>query len=123
MDSNPISEKQTLTGTSWWVEDIGCKGVIDMSHTTIEFTGDGRLVGDTGCNRYFGGVEISEETITVGLLAGTRKGCAPALMDQERAFFQAMGQVVSWEIAETGLLHLRDEDGVSQIRASRTNTP
>jgi len=114
-----MSENHALTGTSWWVEDIAGKGVIDMSHTTIEFTDDGRVVGDTGCNRYFGSVEIAESGVSFGPLAGTRKMCAPALMDQEQAFFQAMTRVSKWEIAETGLLHLHDVDGAGQLRASQ----
>lgn len=121
--TNPINEDQSLKGTAWSVEDIAGKGVIDMSHTTIEFTDDGRIAGDTGCNRYFGSVELAEGTIKVGILAGTRKACIPALMDQERSFYQAIDEVTSWEIAETGLLHLRNADGVDQLRASRTTDP
>ena len=113
------SVSQTLTGTSWWVEDIAGKGVIDMSHTTIEFSEEGKVTGDSSCNRYFGAVEIVDSTMKVGDLAGTRKMCAPAQMDQEMAFYEVMGKVINWEIAETGLLHLRDADGVDQLRASR----
>lgn len=122
-ESDPMSQNQSLTGTSWWVEDIAGKGVIDSSHTTIEFTDDGRVVGSTGCNRYFGSVEINGSGMTVGPLAGTRKMCPSALMDQETKFFQAMGKVSLWEIAGTGLLHLRNADGSDQIRASRTDDP
>ncbi len=94
-----------------------------MSHTTIEFTDDDRIVGDTGCNRYFGSVELAQGSIKVGILAGTRMACVPALMDQERSFYQAINEATSWEIAETGLLHLRNADGVDQLRASRTQDP
>lgn len=121
-DKNPdrMEKIESLQETSWWVEDIAGKGVVDMSHTTIEFTDDGRIVGSTGCNRYFGSVEIDGSMITMGPLAGTRMACAEALMDQESRFFQAMSRVVSWQIADTGLLYLRDADGISQLRASRT---
>ena len=121
--ANPINENQTLKGTAWSVEDIAGKGVVDMSHTTIEFTDDDRIVGDTGCNRYFGSVELAEASIKVGILAGTRMACVPALMDQERSFYQAINEATTWEIAETGLLHLRNADGVDQLRASRTTDP
>jgi len=118
-ESASMNTKVSLTGTSWWVEDIAGKGVVDMSHTTIEFPEEGKVGGDTGCNRYFGGVEIAGSNMKAGLLAGTRKMCAPALMDQEMALYQAMGKVTSWEIAETGLLYLRDADGVNLLRASK----
>lgn len=118
-DSTPMNKEQSLTGTAWWVEDIGGKGIIDRSHTTIEFTDDGKVAGDTGCNRYFGSVEIVAMDIKFGPLAGTRKACGVALMDQENRFFQAMGEVRRWGIVETDLLHLRDEAGISLLRASR----
>jgi len=36
-----------LADTEWWVEDIDGKGVIDMSHTTLQFMEQGG-VADTG---------------------------------------------------------------------------
>jgi putative lipoprotein len=119
-DTMIMDENQSLAGTSWWVEDISGRGVIDMTHTTIEFDADGRVSGDTGCNRYFGSVEFTGPEISFGPLAGTRKACAASLMDQEMNFFQAMGKVSQWEVAETGLLHLRDADGVTHLRSSKT---
>ncbi len=108
-----------LVDTQWWVEDIDGKGVIDRSHTTLHFIEDGRVAGDTGCNRYSGSVEISGTSISFGPMAGTRKACAPALMDQEMKFYQAVAKVVSWEVPGTGLLHLKDADGNTLIRAGR----
>ena len=108
-----------LTDTEWWVEDIGGKGVIDMAHTTLHFLEQGGVAGDTGCNRYRGSAEISGASISFGPMAGTRKACAPSLMDQEMSFYQAIAKVVSWEVADTGLLHLRDTDGNTVIRAWR----
>ncbi len=106
-----------LTDTEWWVEDIDGKGVIDMSHTTLQFMEQGGVAGDTGCNRYRGSAEVSGTSISFGPMAGTRKACAPSLMDQEMKFYQAVAKVVSWEIADTGLLHLKDADGNTLIRA------
>jgi heat shock protein HslJ len=119
-DSKIMDENQSLAATSWWVEDISGRGVIDMTHTTIEFDTDGRVSGDTGCNRYFGSVVFTGQEISFGPLAGTRKACAASLMDQEMNFFKAIEKVSLWEVAETGLLHLRDTQGVSQIRAFKT---
>jgi len=120
-DKQAIQNQPSLTGTSWWVEDIAGKGVIDRSHTSIEFTEDGKVAGSTGCNRYFGSAEIDGSNISFGPLAGTRKMCPASLMDQEMKFFRAMGNVKSWEIADTDLLQLRDVDGKGQLRASRTD--
>ena len=108
-----------LTGSEWWVEDIDGKGVIDRSHTTLHFLEQGAAAGDTGCNRYRGSAEISGASISFGPMAGTRKACVPALMDQETKFYQAIAKVVSWEVPDTGLLHLQDTDGNTVIRAWR----
>ena len=118
-----MNANQSLQGTAWWVEDIAGKGVVDMSHTTIEFAEDGRVSGDTACNLYNGAVEISGNEISFGPMAGTRKACADALMDQEFNFYQAIEKVVSWEIAGTGLLYMRDAEGQVQIRAAATDDP
>ncbi len=111
--------KFALTDTEWWVEDIDGKGVMDMAHTTLHFLEQGRVAGDTGCNRYMGSAEVSGTSISFGPMAGTRKACAPSLMHQEMKFYQAIAKVVSWEVADTGLLHLRDADGNTMIRAWR----
>ena len=108
-----------LTDTEWWVEDIDGKGVIDRSHTTLQFLEQGTVAGDTGCNRYRGSAEISGASISFGPMAGTRKACVPALMDQEKRFYQTIAKVVSWEVPDTGLLHLQDADGNTVIRAWR----
>lgn len=108
-----------LIDTEWWVEDIDGRGVIDRAHTTLHFLEDGRVAGDTGCNRYMGSAEVSGTSISFSPMAGTRKACVPALMDQEMRFYQAIAKVVSWEVPDTGLLHLRDADGKTVIRAWR----
>jgi putative lipoprotein len=122
-DEQTMQNQPSLAGTAWWVEDIAGTGVIDSSHTTIQFAEDGKVAGSTGCNRYFGSAEIDGSSISFGPLAGTRKMCPASLMDQEMKFFKAMGNVKSWEIAETDLLHLRDADGDGLLRASRTDNP
>jgi heat shock protein HslJ len=122
-DSEAMAGDRSLPGTAWWVEDIDGRGVVDRSHTTIEFTEDGRVVGDTGCNRYFGGVTINGAGLSFSTLAGTRKACIGSLMDQEKRFYQTMEKVSQWEIAETRLLHLRDADGKDLIRAAATDDP
>jgi heat shock protein HslJ len=120
-DNGPMNDNSTLQGTAWWVEDIAGKGVIDRSHTTIKFLEEGKVSGDTGCNRYFGSYEITGETLTFGPLASTRRACAESLMNQEMAFLETMAQVSHWTVAQTGLLHLHNPEGKSLIRASATD--
>jgi len=111
----------SLLGSTWWVEDIAGRGVIDMSHTTIGFPEAGRVEGDTACNRYFGGVDIDADTISFGQMAVTERACTQtALMKQESKFLRALSKVTRWRVAVTGLLHLDDDKGKTWIRAVRT---
>lgn len=122
--SDPSKEapgaQDPLDGSQWWVEDILQGGVIDNSRTTVHFAEPGRVAGSGGCNRYTGAYERDGASLSIGPLAGTRRACIPALMDQEQRFYQAMARVVAWRIGpETDLLHLLDENGETVIRASR----
>lgn len=112
-----VKQTRSLLGTEWWVEDIDQKGVVDRVHTTIAFPEPGRVAGDGGCNRYMGAVEIDGASISFGNLAGTMMMCPDSVMDQERRFHQALARVVSWELADTGLLHLKDSAGATIVRA------
>jgi len=117
---DPNMTEKELTGTHWWVEDILGGGVIDRSHTTVNFIEDGRVAGDTACNRYTGGYEQNGGQLTFGALAGTRRACPESIMNQEQRFYQAIGQVRRFRIDErTGHLHLIDENGATVIRAAR----
>ena len=42
--------------------------------------------------------------MTFGALGSTRMACAPALMDQEARFFQAIETAERWSLDEHGLL-------------------
>lgn len=112
-----VKQTQSLLGSEWWVEDIDQQGVVDRVHTTLSFPEPGRVAGDGGCNRYMGAVEVEGAAISFGKLAGTMMMCPEAVMHQERKFHQALARVVSWEVADTGLLHLKDSSGATIIRA------
>ena len=60
--------------------------------------------GQGGCNRYFGAATIDGEQMSFAPLGSTRMGCAPALMDQEARFFQALESVERWSLDEHGPL-------------------
>jgi heat shock protein HslJ len=112
---------QPLEGTQWWVEDIGGRGVVDASHTTIAFVNEGGVSGDTGCNRYHGTYVQEGKAVSFGPMAGTRRACPEALMNQEQRFYAAMGQVVSWRIDAADRLLLVGPGQEILIRAFATD--
>lgn len=102
-----------LTGTTWVVEDLNSQGIIDYSRITIEFTGNGRVQGSAGCNRYSGSYEITGEGIDISKLATTSMACAPALMYQEDRMLDVITNASRFGLSETGALMLISGPGKS----------
>ena len=109
-----------LVGTAWLVDDIGGRGVIDRARTTLQFPEPGRVAGHTGCNRFFGPVELNGVAIAFGNLATTRMACPEALMAQEQRFLDAMARARRIAPAEHGhVLLVYGDDGKPALRLSR----
>ena len=51
---------------------------------------DGRAYGNGGCNHWFAPYTLDGEHLSFGKVGKTRKLCAPALMEQEQRFLQAL---------------------------------
>lgn len=81
-----------LVGTEWRLEDLAGAGVLDNLQTTLRFETADRIVGNGGCNRYFGGVTVNGDRLAVSAVGSTRRLCAPAVMNQEMRFFNALQQ-------------------------------
>lgn len=112
--------RDLLTGGEWVVEDINGGGVVDMARTSLQF--DDGVSGSGGCNSYSGAYEITGEGLSFGPIAATKRACAPAVMNQEQKFFDALEAARRFEITETGALHLTSGAGQS-IMARQTTTP
>ena len=107
---------------SWLAEDIGGGGVIDDLQTTLEIRDDGTYGGMAGCNNFTGMFSLSEGTISFGSAAATRKICAPAIMDQEQKFLDALGDELGWKI-EGGKLTLTRSNGNPVMRLASMKSP
>ncbi|MEN3952484.1 META domain-containing protein [Iodidimonas sp. SYSU 1G8] len=105
------ADPAALTGRTWQVEDIAAAGIIDRSHMTLTLGPDGRASGDTGCNRFGGPYNLSGAALSFGDMMSTRRGCAPALMEQERRYLDALKGVSSWSLRPDGALLLQGAGG------------
>lgn len=99
------------TERSYRVEWIGERPLIDRSHLTITFAADGRAHGNAGCNHWFAGYTLQGDRLDFAPAGSTRKLCAPALMEQERRFLDAIGQVRRWDFNGIGQLQLWPAEG------------
>jgi putative lipoprotein len=96
----------------WLAEDINGGGVIDDLQTVLEFAPDGQVSGMAGCNRFGGKASIDGSALSFGDLFSTEMACAPAVMDQEAKFLDALGRVASYRLDNArGKLILLDAAG------------
>lgn len=97
-------ETTGLQGTAWRLEDLGGEGALDTAEATLEFPEVGRVAGSGSCNRFFGSVEISGESIRFGQMGSTRMSCEEAVNNQESKYFQALGAAERFTLEATTLL-------------------
>ncbi|MCF7544221.1 META domain-containing protein [Pseudomonas petrae] len=93
------------------LEWIGERPLIDNSHLTMTLGNDGRAYGNAGCNHWFAPYQLQGNAITFGPVGSTRKLCAPALMEQEHRFLEAMGKVQRWDVSPIEQLRLWPAQG------------
>jgi heat shock protein HslJ len=111
------AETQDLAGTDWNV--IGYNNgkqavvsVINGTTLTASFGKDGKLSGNSGCNKYNGTYTVDGNKVTIGTLASTMMFCEdPAgTMDQEAQYLAALQTAATYQI-ENNVLQLRTADG------------
>ena len=110
-----------LSGTKWKLEDLGGTAVLDQPQATLEFPEEGRVAGQGSCNRFFGSVQLSGDSISFGALGSTRMACPEAVMAQESAYFKALQDAERYAIDGSSLLiYSRGTD--KPLRFSRTGS-
>ena len=92
-----------LAGTYW-------RPVNPMNYTYIEFTGDGRMVGSTGRNRFFGPVAYAKgKRIRLGPLATTRSKLTRLESQYEEQFISRL-EAARGYVLDGDTLTLYDEE-------------
>jgi heat shock protein HslJ len=80
-----------LPGSSWRLEDLAGVAALPNVEATLEFPEAGKVAGRASCNRFFGTVELSGESIKFGPLASTKMACIDdATNAQEVKYLQAL---------------------------------
>lgn len=100
-----------LSKTNWVAEDINKAGLIDNSRVTLSFSGDDKIAGSGGCNKYFGAYREADKALTVSGVGSTKMACAPALMDQENKYLSVLGAAKSFALNDRGGLVITAADG------------
>lgn len=85
-----------LTGPEWQVVQLNGEAVGAAQMPQLRFGVDGQVSGTSGCNRFFGSFTEAGGQLGFGPLATTRMACPGPLDQQEKVFFQALSNVVSF---------------------------
>lgn len=105
-----------LEGTQWVLDQRATRltAVVRSAVVTAQFSSDGSLVGNSGCNRYTTTYTTSGSKMTVnGPIASTRMACTPAISRLEEAYGSRLvaaqsyvidGSVLTIRTTETGPL-------------------
>lgn len=85
----PVAGPDQLVGSWVLVNHYAAPSPV-VATVRLEFTTDGRVLAETGCNTLSGSVEVQDSTLVTGPLMSTRMACEPALMEQERWVFEML---------------------------------
>jgi heat shock protein HslJ len=101
-------------GVEWTLESISdgeaLADVPEGVETTL-FLNGGELVGNAGCNSYFGSYEIDETNLSFPNPFGmTQSICEGPAQDVEDAYMPLLESSAGWEVEE-GMLSLSDAEG------------
>ena len=98
-------------GSSYRVSWIGEQPVRDDTYLAVTFDENDRAFGTGGCNHWFAGYGVEGMIMRFSKVGSTRRLCAPEVMQQEQAFFDALTQVRHWDRNDDGELRLWPEQG------------
>jgi putative lipoprotein len=110
-----------LVGSVWRPSFMSAAELIPGVKMVVNFNPDGKITGSGGCNQFFGGYSVTGNTIKIGPIASTRKGC-PGLIGVEAAFFAMLESAKSFEELN-GTLILYDITGAKVLELAREGTP
>ena len=109
-----VSNWSAITGKNWQLSMVvdGNETLAPMSPvlTSANFTADSKVVGSTGCNRYFGTYEENDGKLKLSPLGATQMMCVEDAMAIENAFNNAMEKVSDWQLTKDALV-LSDTNG------------
>lgn len=110
-EPSPQAGAFELAGTQWQLSELGAKPPVEGTTITAQFSSDGVVAGSGGCNRYRAAFTTSGDTIKIDeAIASTMMACEPEVMEQETAFFAALGAAKGFT-ATPEKLALTGEDG------------
>lgn len=89
-----------LTGRTFLSESITEGGqdreLVEGTRISLDFTADGQVSANAGCNHLFGDVTVTSERLEVGLMGGTEMGCDPQRHAQDEWLMDFLESSPTW---------------------------
>jgi heat shock protein HslJ len=109
--SEPPGPTPQLAGTRWFVTQIDGKRPLNDVPLMADFTNEGRISGDSGCNNFSGPYVQMGSTVEIGELLSTRRACVDSAVQRQETRLLDILQGASMARLVKGELHLRTDDG------------
>ncbi len=105
----------TPEGVEWALTTLAGDAVPAEVEATLFLSG-GEVVGNAGCNSFFGSYELDGEALTFPTPFGsTLKMCEETAMAVEGAYLPLLQDSATWAIDDEGALSLADAEGAVQL--------
>lgn len=108
-----------LSGGDWRVQTIVGGPLPEGVQPTIGFAEEGRLSGQSGCNRFMGGYLQDGAVLTISQIGATKMACPAENMETERRMFDALQATRGFALTPGGALELLAGNGALILRATR----
>jgi heat shock protein HslJ len=119
----PVGPPPDLSGTSWTVTSIDGNPTGRGPELTADFTVDGRINGDSGCNSYSGPYIQTGSTVRIGELLSTRRACVnDEWQSQESRMLRIMQGASRIEHERDGRISLHGQSGTVMLAPLHLST-
>ena len=115
MVSQAPAKPAPVFGQSWVVEYVDGIGAIEDPRATLRISEAGKAGGSGPCNVYFATAKVEGQSMAISNIGSTFKACAPEVMAEEKAMFQALVKAASFRI-DAGKLIIADKDNRDILR-------
>jgi heat shock protein HslJ len=123
--ASPETDPQTLLIPRWFLAALTLDGQAadipaGQQNMTIQFTPDGKINGDGGCNSFGGDYTAGKDgKMSFSPIASTMMACADEKdMQLESTYFHALAKVQQFKVAD-GKLTLSSNDGKTSVVFAR----
>jgi len=96
---------KSLVGTEWMLQELPGTPIPANSKASLAFPEEGRVAGNSGCNRFTGAAKINGMELKIGPLASTRMACLDEATNKlEADYLAALNKATRYEWKDANLL-------------------